>query len=76
MGSNNFENELLKNINLLSKEQQVKVLAFVRTLLQSRLTINDNKDILKFAGAFDSESLKEMSAAINADCGNIDKDEW
>jgi len=74
--SNNFENELLRNINLLSKEQQVKVLAFVRTLLQSRLTINDNKNILKFAGAFDIESLKEMSAAINADCGNIDKDGW
>jgi hypothetical protein len=76
MGSNAFENELLKNINLLSKEQQVKVLAFVRSLLESNLRTSDNKDFLKFAGVFDTQSLKEMSAAINADCGNIDKDEW
>jgi len=76
MGSNPFENELLKNINLLSKAQQAKVSAFVRSLLENSLRSGNNADILKFAGAFDAQSLKEMSAAISADCGNVDKDEW
>jgi len=64
MRKNAFEKELLRNFNLLSREQQVRVLAFMRSLPERDQRTSDNKDILKFAGAFDAESLKEMSSAI------------
>lgn len=74
MESSTFEKELLKNIKLLSKEQQETVLVFVKSLVQGIPRARDKKDILKFPDVYDAESIKEMSAAIKSDCENIDKD--
>jgi hypothetical protein len=37
---------------------------------------NDNKNLLKFAGAFNPEDIKEMEDAIAHGCENIDRNEW
>ena len=70
-----FENEFLKNLGLLSKDQQSKVLAFVKSLL-SRDQKTNQQELLMFAGSIDPNSVREMSTAIAAGCENVDKNEW
>ena len=74
MLSKAFENEFFKNLTLLSKEQQSKVLAYVKSLLKK--TRNTNQELLQLAGSIDPKDIREMSAAIEAGCENIDKNEW
>lgn len=75
MASSAFENEFIKNLELLSKEQQNKVITYVKALL--KITKNNNHQaLLQFAGSFRSKDVQEISAAIAAGCENIDKNEW
>ena len=56
MESKAFENEFLKNLGLLSKDQQSKVLAFVKSLL-SRDQKTNQQELLMFAGSIDLFSV-------------------
>jgi len=75
MASKTFENEFLKGLDLLSKEQQDKVISYVRALLK-RGKSNNQQALLQFAGSFKSKDVQEISSAIEAGCENIDKNEW
>jgi hypothetical protein len=75
MASKTFENEFLKGLDLLSKEQQDKVISYVRALLK-RTKSNNQQALLQFAGSFKSKDVQEISSAIEAGCENIDKNEW
>jgi lipopolysaccharide biosynthesis regulator YciM len=75
MASKTFENEFLKGLDLLSKEQQDKVISYVRALLK-RTKSNNQQTLLQFAGSFKSKDVQEISSAIEAGCENIDKNEW
>ncbi len=75
MESKAFENEFLRNLGLLSKEQQNKVLSYVKLLLKRTRNTNQQA-LLQFAGSIDREGIREISAAIEAGCENIDKNEW
>lgn len=70
-----FENEFLKTLELLSKEQQNKAIAYVKALLK-RTKSNNHQALLQFAGSFKSKDVEEISSAIEAGCENIDKNEW
>lgn len=74
MTSKAFENEFLKGLNLLSKEQQNKVISYVKALLKK--TKSNSNGLLQFAGNFNTKDVQEISAAIEAGCENIDKNEW
>lgn len=74
MVSKALENEFLRNLGLLNKEQQGKVLAYVRSLLSK--TNKANQDLLQLAGSIDPQDLRQMSEAIETGCENIDKNEW
>lgn len=71
-----FESEFLKGLDLLSKEQQHKVISYIRALLKKADNNNNQHDLLQFAGSFNSKDVKEISSAIEAGCENIDKNEW
>lgn len=75
MTSKAFESEFLKGLDLLSKEQQHKVISYIRALLK-KAENNNQHDLLQFAGSFSSKDVKEISSAIEAGCENIDKNEW
>jgi len=75
MASKTFESEFLKNLELLSKEQQNSVIAYVRALLK-RTKSNNQQALLQFAGSFESKDVQEINSAIEAGCENIDKNEW
>jgi len=75
MASKAFENEFLKTLELLSKEQQNRVIAYVKELLK-RTKGNNQQALLQFAGCFKTKDVQEISSAIEAGCENIDKNEW
>ena len=66
------EAEILKNIHLLESAQQNAVLSYVKSLLKK----DHKKQLLKFAGAFSSEDIKQMRTAIEHGCENVDRNEW
>ena len=67
-----YEAEIMRNIPLLEKARQKSVLEYIKSLLKSR----DEKKLLKFAGAFSPQDIKEMEEAISKGCENIDLNEW
>ncbi len=67
-----YEAEIIRNIHLLEKGRQKSVLSYIKSLLKG----SDNKNLLKFAGAFSPEDIKEMEEAISQGCENIDSNEW
>jgi len=71
----NMENEVIRNLSRLEKQEQDRVFSFIKSLLQTKSQSKKN-DFLRFAGSFDEVSIKEMSEAIKAGCENIDKNEW
>lgn len=75
MLSKSFENEFLKSLDLLDKEQQGKVLSYIQSLL-NRNRNSTQQALLQFAGSIDPKDIQEMNAAIKGDCENIDKNEW
>jgi hypothetical protein len=75
MASKAFENEFLKNLELLTKQQQNKVITYVKALLK-RTKFNSQQALLQFAGGLKSKDVEEIRAAIEAGCENIDKNEW
>ncbi len=75
MASKTFENEFLKGLELLTKEQQDKVISYVRALMK-RTKSNNQQALLQFAGSFKTKDAQEISSAIEAGCENIDKNEW
>ena len=67
-----YETEIIRNIHLLEKSLQKSVLSYIKSLLKG----SDNKNLLKFAGTFNPEDIKEMEEAIGQGCENIDRNEW
>ena len=74
MESKAFKTELVRNLSLLSREQQNKVMSYIKTLLKRPKNVNQ-QDLLQFAGTIDFKGIREMSAAIEAGCEKIDTNE-
>ncbi len=75
MESKAFENEFIRNLGLLSREQQNKVLSYIKSLLKRTKNTN-HQSLLQFAGSIDPKGIQEISAAIEAGCEKIDANEW
>ena len=75
MESKPFESEFTRNLGLLSKEQQNKVLSYIKALLKRPRDTN-HQSLLQLAGSIDAKGIQEISAAIEAGCEKIDKNEW
>lgn len=68
--------ELLKQLDQLPLEFQKKVLEFAQALNATALKGKPGKDLLKFAGAIDQDSLKAMKEAVEYDCERVDINGW
>ncbi len=73
MQSKSFENEFLKNLELLSKEEQDNALAYIKSLPTRR---QSQSEPLQFAGSLNAKSIREMTEAIEAGCETIGKNSW
>lgn len=70
-----LEQEILSHLHTLALPQQREVLALVRTLATTSLGIS-GQNLLTFAGAIDSHALTALQQAIDADCEQVNLDEW
>jgi hypothetical protein len=75
MSLTTLEQEILSHLHTLALPQQREVLAFVRTLATTPAGV-PGKDLLAFAGAIESDALAALQHAINADCEQVNLDEW
>ena len=72
MGKVELKQEILSVLDHLSKDQQERLLVFIRSLLAKS---SGKTALLELAGTIDTDDIKRMEDAI-ADCEKIDPDEW
>ncbi len=76
MAGPSFEQEISSHLHKLTPEQQMRVLAFVRTLSEEKPSGVPGSDLLKFAGTIDLEDLQEMEKAITEGCEQVNLNDW
>jgi hypothetical protein len=76
MARQSFEQEITSRLHKLSPEQQKRVLAFVRNLTEEKPSGVPGRELLRFAGAIDSDHLREMEKAIAEGCEQVRIDDW
>lgn len=69
-----IQESITRSVGRLSLPQQLKLLDFIKSLI-GRNNGPKASGLLKFAGTFGSQDLKEMESAIE-DCSQIDENEW
>lgn len=74
MSNIEIQDSIVQSIGQLSLPQQVKLLDFIKSLLVIKQE-GKPEGLLRFAGAFSKEDLKEMEKALE-DCEQIDEDGW
>lgn len=71
-----LQDELVRQLESLSPELQLRVLEFARKLVNSTPKPVVGKELLRFAGMLSPEDAKAMSEAIEAGCEKVDLSEW
>lgn len=71
-----IEAKLSIYLNRISKEQQLQVLEFARTLAVLSPKGVPGANLLKFAGIIDKSDLDSMEQAIKDGCEQVDANEW
>jgi hypothetical protein len=60
----------------MSVELQRQVLDYARVVAAPRPTGEPGRNLLRFAGLLDPDSLREMKESIEAGCERVDQNEW
>jgi hypothetical protein len=76
MAGPSFEQEITSHLHKLSPEERVRVLAFVRTLVEETRSGVRGSELLRFAGAINPADLDEMEKAIAEGCEQVSVNEW
>jgi hypothetical protein len=70
------QKQLKEQLEHLPAEQQHQVLEFARSLVKAKGSGMPGKDLLRFAGAIDTEDLNAIKKAIHEGCEKVNLDEW
>ena len=70
------KDQILKDLDRLSPEQQKHAAKLVSGLLASLPEGASVDDLQKVAGSLDDTSAREMMAAVEEGCEQVDPDEW
>ena len=70
-----LEQEILVHLHALTLPQQREVLAFVRTLATTPSGV-PGRELLAFAGIFESHDLVTLQQAIDEGCEQVHLEEW
>lgn len=70
-----LEHEIVTSLAKLAPMQQRQVLDFVRFLTRTPVGV-DGQSLLAFAGTISHEDLTQMQHAIDADCEQVNLNEW
>ncbi len=70
-----IEQEIVSYVHDMAPAQQDEVLTFVRSLAMRPVGVRGH-ELLEFAGAIAPEDLAALQEAIEAECEQVDLDEW
>ncbi len=70
------QKQLREQLQHLPAEQQHQVLEFARSLVKAKGSGVPGKDLLRFAGAIETEDLVTIEQAIHDGCEQVNFDEW
>ncbi len=76
MMSPTLEAKIQEQLQHLPLEQQRQVLEFARALVTTRVRGVPGQALLQFAGLVDHDDLVLMTQAIEADCEQVQPNEW
>lgn len=68
--------QILNDLDRLSPAEQRRAATLVHGMLSGPPKGTPGKDLLPFVGTIDSESIREMLAAIHEGCEQVDPDGW
>jgi hypothetical protein len=68
--------QMLADLARMTPDMQRLAAELVHSMVPAERKGTSGRELLRFAGAIDRVSAKEMSDAINAGCGQIELDEW
>lgn len=68
--------QILSDLERLSPEMQARAAQLVHGLVEAAPNGIPGRDLLRFAGAIDAESVREMEEAIEDGCERIDPEAW
>jgi hypothetical protein len=76
MKKNIINNEMIKQIDKLPQNLQIKVFDLVKAIVNLKTQGVPGKVLLRFAGAIPPSDLKLMKQAIEEDCESVELNEW
>ena len=71
-----IKEQILNDLEQLSPDMQVRAAQLVHGLVSAAPRGVPGRNPLRFAGAIDTESVREMEEAIEDGCERIDPEEW
>ena len=71
-----IKEQILSDLERLAPEQQQRVAELVHGMLPSGPRGVSGKALMHFAGTLSDASAREMMAAIEEGCSQVDSDEW
>jgi len=71
-----LKRKILKKLDLLSFDEQLRVLDFTSALTDRKVVGVSGQELLHFAGKINSNDLEYMQRAIEDECERIDVNEW
>ena len=71
-----IKEQILRDLDRLSPEQQRKALQLVHNLVTPVMRGASIEDLIPLNGILDKESAQEMRAAIEEHCERIDPSDW
>lgn len=71
-----IHDEITKQLDRMPVAEQRRVLDFAHAVGNSGRGGESGTELLRFAGLFDADSIREMKKAIESGCERVDPDEW
>jgi hypothetical protein len=76
MIKSSIKKEIMEKLESLPAEKQEKVLEFVGSLTQDKITGIPGQKLIHFSGSIGKQDLDSMRRAIEEGCEKVDLNEW
>lgn len=71
-----LKQELQKQLEMLSVDEQKQVVAYAQTLAQKQLHGIPGSTLLQFSGLIPKDDLAQIESMIEQDCEQVNLNEW
>lgn len=74
--SDTLIDQVVKQLRTMPDDLQQEVLLYTRQLKKVKQVGVPGKELVQFAGTFESDDLEIMRQAVDVDCEQVDLSEW